>query len=35
MFSTLEASVSRTCQTLSDTYESDHLPILLDLSGRQ
>jgi Kef-type K+ transport system membrane component KefB len=35
MFSTLGASVSRTCQTLSDTYESDHLPILLDLSGRQ
>jgi hypothetical protein len=34
MFSTLEASVARTCQTLSDTYDSDHHPILLDLSGR-
>ena len=35
MFSTLEAGVARTCQTLSHTYESDHLPILLDISGRQ
>jgi endonuclease/exonuclease/phosphatase family metal-dependent hydrolase len=35
MFSTLEAGMTRTCQTLSDNYESDHLPILLDLSGRQ
>ena len=35
MFSTLDAGVTRTCQTLSDPYESDHLPILLDLSGRQ
>lgn len=35
VFSTLEASVTRTCETLSHTYESDHLPILLDLSGRQ
>jgi len=35
MFSTLEAGVARTCQTLSHTYESDHRPILLDISGRQ
>jgi len=35
MFSTLEADVARTCQTLSHTYESDHRPILLDISGRQ
>ena len=35
IFSTLEASVIRTCQTLSHAYDSDHLPILLDVSGRQ
>ena len=35
MFSTLEESVTRTCQTLSHAYDSDHLPILLDVSGRQ
>ena len=35
MFSTLEASVTRTCQTLSHAHDSDHLPILLDLGGRQ
>ena len=35
MFSTLDASVARNCQTLSHAYDSDHLPILLDLSGRQ
>jgi endonuclease/exonuclease/phosphatase family metal-dependent hydrolase len=35
IFSTLEAGVARTCQTLSHTYESDHLPILLDLSVPQ
>lgn len=35
MFSTLEASVTRTCQTLSHAYDSDHLPILLDVTGGQ
>jgi endonuclease/exonuclease/phosphatase family metal-dependent hydrolase len=35
MFSTLEAGVARTCQTLSHAYESDHLPILLDISAGQ
>ena len=35
MFSTLEAGVARTCQTLSHSYESDHRPILLDIPGRQ
>lgn len=35
MFSTLEASVARTCQTLSHAYDSDHLPILLDVTGGQ
>jgi endonuclease/exonuclease/phosphatase family metal-dependent hydrolase len=35
MFSTLEAGVARTCQTLAHTYDSDHRPILLDISGRQ
>lgn len=35
MFSTLDASVTRSCQTLSHAYDSDHLPILLDVSGRQ
>jgi endonuclease/exonuclease/phosphatase family metal-dependent hydrolase len=34
MFSTLEASVPRTCKTLSHAYDSDHLPIVLDLSAR-
>ena len=31
MFSTLDASVERTCRTLSDAYNSDHLPLLLDV----
>jgi hypothetical protein len=35
IFSTLEASITRTCQTLSHAYDSDHLPILLDVSARQ
>ena len=35
MFSTLEAGVTRTCQTLSHSYDSDRRPILLDIPGRQ
>jgi endonuclease/exonuclease/phosphatase family metal-dependent hydrolase len=35
MFSTLESSVARNCRTLSHAYDSDHLPILLDLSAHQ
>ncbi len=34
MFSTFESSVDRTCRTVSDPYDSDHLPILLDMPGR-
>jgi len=30
LFSTLDAGVTRTCQTLKDAYGSDHLPVLLD-----
>lgn len=35
MLSTLDTSVPRTCQTLSHAYDSDHLPIVLDVSPRQ
>jgi len=35
IFSTLEPSVARTCQTLSHDYDSDHLPILLDVAVPQ
>jgi endonuclease/exonuclease/phosphatase family metal-dependent hydrolase len=31
MFSTLGPEVTRTCQTLEDAYDSDHLPLLLDV----
>jgi endonuclease/exonuclease/phosphatase family metal-dependent hydrolase len=31
MFSTLGSQVTRTCQTLDDAYDSDHLPLLLDV----
>jgi endonuclease/exonuclease/phosphatase family metal-dependent hydrolase len=31
MFSTLGAEVTRACQTLRDAYDSDHLPLLLDV----
>jgi endonuclease/exonuclease/phosphatase family metal-dependent hydrolase len=31
MFSTLAPDVTRSCQTLSHAYDSDHLPILLDV----
>jgi endonuclease/exonuclease/phosphatase family metal-dependent hydrolase len=31
IFSTLGPLVSRTCQTLDDAYDSDHLPLLLDV----
>lgn len=31
MFSTLGSQVMRTCQTLDDAYDSDHLPLLLDV----
>jgi endonuclease/exonuclease/phosphatase family metal-dependent hydrolase len=31
IFSTLAPEVTRTCQTLRDTYDSDHLPLLLDV----
>ena len=31
MFSTLGSEVIRTCETLRDSYDSDHLPLLLDL----
>ena len=34
MFSTLDGSVDRTCRTLSDAYDSDHLPLLLDVRVR-
>ena len=34
MFSTLDANVVRTCRTLTDAYESDHLPLLLDVRIR-
>jgi endonuclease/exonuclease/phosphatase family metal-dependent hydrolase len=32
MFSTLAEDVTRSCQTLSHAYDSDHLPLLLDVS---
>lgn len=31
MFSTLDADVTRSCQTLPHAYESDHLPVLLEV----
>jgi endonuclease/exonuclease/phosphatase family metal-dependent hydrolase len=31
MFSTFDSGVPRTCRTLSHAYDSDHLPVLLDL----
>jgi endonuclease/exonuclease/phosphatase family metal-dependent hydrolase len=31
MFSTLAADVTRSCQTLPHAYDSDHLPVLLDV----
>jgi endonuclease/exonuclease/phosphatase family metal-dependent hydrolase len=31
IFSTLGSDVARTCQTLEDSYDSDHLPLLLDV----
>jgi endonuclease/exonuclease/phosphatase family metal-dependent hydrolase len=31
MFSTLGSEVARTCRTLEDSYDSDHLPLLLDV----
>jgi hypothetical protein len=31
MFSTLGPEVTRTCQTLKDAYDSDHVPLLLDV----
>jgi endonuclease/exonuclease/phosphatase family metal-dependent hydrolase len=34
IFSTLAADVPRTCQTLTDTYDSDHVPILLEVHVR-
>jgi endonuclease/exonuclease/phosphatase family metal-dependent hydrolase len=35
IFSTFEAGVARTCRTLSHAYDSDHLPIVLDVSSPQ
>jgi endonuclease/exonuclease/phosphatase family metal-dependent hydrolase len=35
MFSTLEPSIARTCRTLSHAYDSDHLPILLEVNVPQ
>jgi endonuclease/exonuclease/phosphatase family metal-dependent hydrolase len=34
MFSTLGSDMLRTCQTLPHSYESDHLPVLLDVRVR-
>jgi endonuclease/exonuclease/phosphatase family metal-dependent hydrolase len=34
MFSTLASDVTRRCETLPHAYESDHLPLLLDISLR-
>jgi endonuclease/exonuclease/phosphatase family metal-dependent hydrolase len=34
VFSTLAADVPRTCQTLDDAYDSDHVPIVLDVRVR-
>jgi endonuclease/exonuclease/phosphatase family metal-dependent hydrolase len=34
MFSTLAADVTRRCETLPHAYESDHLPLLLDIDLR-
>jgi endonuclease/exonuclease/phosphatase family metal-dependent hydrolase len=34
MFSTLASDVTRSCQTLPHAYDSDHLPVLLDVSLR-
>ena len=34
VFSTLAADVPRTCQTLDDAHDSDHLPIVLDVRVR-
>jgi endonuclease/exonuclease/phosphatase family metal-dependent hydrolase len=34
MFSTLASDVTRNCQTLPHAYDSDHLPLLLDVSLR-
>jgi endonuclease/exonuclease/phosphatase family metal-dependent hydrolase len=31
MFSTLGSEITRTCQTLDDSYDSDHRPLLLDV----
>lgn len=35
MFSTLEPNVTRSCQTLPHAYDSDHLPLVLELSAAQ
>ena len=34
MFSTLGSDVPRSCQTLPDSYDSDHLPLLLEIEMR-
>jgi endonuclease/exonuclease/phosphatase family metal-dependent hydrolase len=34
MFSTLGSDVPRSCQTLPDPYDSDHLPLLLEIEMR-